>query len=79
MSVTANDVYSARKARRVVQITVDGGTVLNGSLVIPKTRSIAELLNGPLPFIEFESNEGERIFIAKPAVRTVRPMDCTKR
>jgi hypothetical protein len=79
MSVDTNDVYIKERARRTVRITVSDGTVLEGSLVVPKTRGIAELLNGPQPFVEFESAKGERIYVAKPAIRSVQAIDYPRR
>lgn len=79
MSVARSDVYLEEKARRTVAITVNDGSVLEGSLVIPKTRSIAEVLNGPRPFIEFESREGGRIYLSKAAIRTIQTIDCNMR
>lgn len=79
MSVASSDVYVEEKARRTVTITVNDGSVLEGSLVIPKTRSIAELLNSSRPFFEFESREGERIYLSKAAIRTIQTIDCNMR
>lgn len=79
MSVASRDVYLEEKARRTVRITVNDGSVLEGSLVIPKTRCIAELLNGSRPFVEFESPDGERIYLSKPAIRSVQTIDCSMR
>lgn len=79
MSVPASEVYINEKARRRVRVTVADGAVLEGSLVVPKTRGIAELLNGPHPFLEFESVAGERIYLSKPAIRSVQAVDCNRR
>lgn len=79
MSVAPNEVYIHEKARRKVKITVSDGAVLEGSLVVPKTRGIVELLNGPHPFVEFESATGERIYLSKPSIRSVQATDCNRR
>ncbi len=75
MSVASSDVYLKEKTRRAVKITVNDGMVLDGSLVVPKTRCIMEILNGPQPFIEFEAAGGGRIYLSKPAIRSVQAMD----
>ena len=79
MSVAANEVYVKETARRSVQITVNEGGVFDGSLAVPKTRSIAEFLNGPKPFIEFETVDGECLYISKPAIQSVRVTDYARR
>ena len=66
------------KARRIVRIQVAGGTVMEGNLVVPKTRGIGELLNGKHPFLEFETSNGDKIFIGKPSIQTVQTLDYPK-
>ncbi len=66
------------KARRAVRIHVNGGTVMEGNLVVPKTRGIGELLNGKHPFLEFETSRGEKIYISKPSIQTVQMLDLPK-
>lgn len=66
------------KARRAVRIHVTGGVVMEGNLVVPKTRGIGEMLNGKHPFLEFETSNGDKIFIGKPSIQTVQMMDLPK-
>jgi hypothetical protein len=66
------------KARRAVRIHVTGGTVMEGNLVVPKTRGVGELLNGKRPFLEFEASNGDKIFISKPSIQTVQMLDLPK-
>jgi hypothetical protein len=55
----------------VVQITLADGRELNGNLVAPPGRTLSEVLNGPMPFIEFESAGAPRTFIAKSRLEAV--------
>jgi len=64
-----------RQARRAVRIHVTGGVVMEGNLVVPKTRGIGEILNGKRPFLEFESSNGDKIYISKPSIQTVQMLD----
>ena len=66
------------KARRAVRIHVTGGVVMEGNLVVPKTRGIGELLNGKQPFLEFETTNGDKMFISKPSIQTVQMLDIPK-
>ncbi len=66
------------KARRAVRIQVTGGAVIDGILVVPKMRGIGELLNGRHPFLEFETSDGDKMFISKPSIQTVQMMDYPK-
>jgi hypothetical protein len=58
-----------------VEITLEDGHELQGTLVVPPGRSLTEVLNGTSTFIEFEPIRGERMFIAKSALQAVRPMN----
>jgi hypothetical protein len=51
---------------------------LEGSLVVPKTRSIAEILNSKSAFLEFETMTGDKMFISKPTIQTVQLLDYPK-
>ncbi len=64
-----------RQARRAVRIHVAGGVVMEDNLVVPKTRGIGEILNGKRPFLEFETSNGDKIYISKPSIQTVQMLD----
>ena len=55
-----------------VEIALDDGTADAGKLLIPASRSVFDVLNGPALFLEFEPFEGERRFIAKSALKAVK-------
>ena len=58
-----------------VQITLGDGGDLRGKFVVPPGRTLPGLLNGASLFVEFEQVDGERTYIAKSFLRTVRPLN----
>ena len=58
-----------------VEIALSDGRQLLGILVVPLGRSLVEVLNGTSSFIEFKPSGGERMFIARSALHSVKPMD----
>jgi hypothetical protein len=55
-----------------VEIALPDGSVAKGKLLLAAGRSVADALNGPGAFIEFEPYGGERSFIAKGQLVSVR-------
>ena len=64
---------SARKGPSTVQIVLEGGEELQGKLLVPPGRALSDVLNSTAPFVEFEPAEGERMYIAKSALQSVKP------
>jgi hypothetical protein len=62
-----------------VQITLEGGAELQGRLVLPPGRALSDVLNSAAPFLEFESADGERMYVAKSALQSVKPLDIPAR
>ncbi|KAB2920770.1 MAG: J domain-containing protein [Hyphomicrobiaceae bacterium] len=58
-----------------VEIALEGGRDLKGKFAVPADRALTEVLNGPSSFIEFEPFGGERMFIAKSALRSVKELN----
>lgn len=58
-----------------VEITLQDGRELHGKLIVPVGRTLADTLNGGSAFIEFEPAAGERIFIARAALQSVKAID----
>ena len=54
-----------------VQITLADGRELNGTFIVPPGRTLPEVLNGPMGFIEFEPAGAPRTFIAKSCLQAV--------
>lgn len=78
MMTAGQKAPAERQARRAVRIHVNGGLVMEGNLVVPKTRGVGELLNGRRPFLEFETSNGDKIYISKPSIQTVQMLDYPK-
>jgi hypothetical protein len=57
-----------------VVLSLTDGTELKGRLAIPGGRTLADALNGAAPFVEFETFDGSRQFLAKHAISGVRLM-----
>lgn len=58
-----------------VEITLQDGRELHGKLIMPPGRTLTEMLNGGSAFVEFEPTAGERMFIARSALQSVKPID----
>jgi hypothetical protein len=57
-----------------VELTLADGTVAKGKLLVPAGKALADLLNGAGGFVEFEPYGGERRFVAKSQLASVRPV-----
>lgn len=55
-----------------VEATLDDGRLLKGRVAIPLGKSVYDVLNGGAAFVDFEPFEGERQFVAKASLRTVK-------
>lgn len=64
-------------AMPVEAVFVDG-TITRGKLLVPAMKGIADLLNGPGAFVEFEPYGGERSFIAKAQLASVKMLGVPK-
>ena len=62
-------------ARRTVQITMSDGAKMEGQLVIPAARAFGEVLNSSRTFFEFETREGEKVFLSKSAILAIQVKD----
>ena len=67
-----DNAVNTRQTGVAAELTLEGGEVLAGKLVVGSGRSVIEALNGAAAFFEFEPYEGERMLIAKSAIRTVK-------
>lgn len=70
-----NKVDNSREMGGIgVEITLDDGRTLTGKLAVPVSGTLADLLNGPAAFVELEPYIGERLFLAKSGLRTIKPL-----
>ena len=67
-----NDYQRHNRAPVSVSITLAAGQTLRGTLFVPKTKSLMEELNRGEPFLEFESYDGTRMFIARTNIGSVK-------
>jgi len=61
-----------------VEITFTDDTLAKGKLLMPQGKSVADALNGSGGFIEFEPYGGERRFLAKAEIASLRPVGVPK-
>lgn len=76
-----NSVDQSAGSRRkaiAVSLTLDDGTALSGVCHVASTRSLADELNQPGGFLDFETYQGERSFISKSAIARVVQIDLPK-
>ena len=67
-----NAAVTQEQGAVAVEITLDDGAVVAGKLIVPASRAVFDVLNGPAVFFEFEPYDGERRFIAKSALKAVQ-------
>lgn len=59
-------------AAAAAMIELDDGRRISGRFLIPRSKSLIEVLNGSAGFIEFEPFDGEKSVIAKSTIRSLR-------
>jgi hypothetical protein len=67
-----NKIETVVKSGVPAEITIDTGEVLAGRMLIAMGRNLADVLNGPGAFVEFEPWGGEALFVAKASMRSVK-------
>lgn len=67
-----DNAVNTRQTGVAAELTLDDGQVLAGKLVVGSGRSVIEALNGAALFFEFEPYEGERMLLARSAIRSVK-------
>lgn len=73
-----NRIDTIEHAAVPVEVTSSEGEVVKGRLLISVGRNLIDVLNGPGQFFEFEPYGGERAFIAKSTIRSVKPINVPK-
>lgn len=61
-----------------VEAAFADGTVVRGKLLVPGNKSIGDILNGAGAFLEFEPYGGERSFIAKAQLASIKMLGVPK-
>lgn len=67
-----NGANSHHQSAIPAELTLSDGEVLAGHFIISASRAFSDVLNGEAQFFEFEPFNGERRFIAKSAIRSVK-------
>jgi hypothetical protein len=57
-----------------VEIALADGETIKGKLMVPPGKAVADALNGTGTFIEFEPYGGERMYLAKAHLASIRPV-----
>jgi len=71
-----NKICAEEQQRTVaVEMKLTGNQSLIGRIAIPRSKSMAEALNGTGGFIEFEDFDGRRQFIAKSHLISLQPVE----
>jgi hypothetical protein len=61
-----------------VEVALLDSTIARGKLLVPMGKGVADILNGAGAFIEFEPYGGERSFLAKAQLASVKPVSVPK-
>jgi DnaJ domain len=61
-----------------VEVALADGTVTRGKLLVPVGKTVAEALNATGGFVEFEPYGGERSFLAKAQLASIKPVRVPK-
>jgi len=56
-----------------VEVTLDDGEIIRGRMHFPPTRSLGDELNNASGFVDLEVQDGERLFLAKGSIQSVKP------
>lgn len=60
------------------EITFTDGEVIKGKVLVPISRTLADILNGTGSFLEFEPYGGERSWISKTQIANLKPVGIPK-
>jgi DnaJ-like protein len=70
--------YASEPSAVPVEIGLADGASIKGKLLVPAGKSVADALNGPGTFVEFEPYGGDKSFIAKAQLTSVKPVGVPK-
>ena len=71
-------INNAERIRRAVVISLVDGQVLKGSLAMWTGHKLADVLNGPEEFLDFQTHDGEAFLVAKHTVARVKGIETEK-
>jgi hypothetical protein len=73
-----NRVDNADQGYVAVELMLTGGQMLVGKVVMAAGRNIVDFLNNNATFVEFEPYDGDKSFLAKSSIRSVRVLQVPK-
>ena len=65
-------LHEPERGNTAVEVTLSDGEIIRGRLHFPITRSLGDELNSPNAFLDFEIVEGQRFFLSKKSIQSVR-------
>jgi hypothetical protein len=66
--------HAAEQPAVAIEVTFDDARVMKGKMLVPVQKGIVDVLNNPHPFVEFEPYGGERQFVLKTSLKSVKPI-----
>jgi hypothetical protein len=69
------DYSKQNRSPIAVALTLASGDTMHGTLMIPISRTLADELNRGEPFIEFEPYSGQKTYIARVAIASVKELN----
>jgi hypothetical protein len=57
----------------MVELVLVDGSAVKGTVLIPRERSLRDMINGPDAFVEIDCADGGSTLYAKASVRSVKP------
>ena len=70
----SNGGYAPEPSSISVEVAVAEGTIAKGRLFVAMGKTLADVLNGTAGFLEFEPFGGERMFLAKSQLASIKPL-----
>ncbi len=73
-----NRVDNVEQGYVSVELMLDGGRMLVGKVIMPAGRNVVDFLNAAATFVEFEPYDGDKAYLAKSSIRSVRILQVPK-
>lgn len=73
--MAAPDVATWRRQNSdplAIELVLIDGSAVKGNVLIPRERTLRDVVNGPEPFVEVDCTDGGMMLFAKSSLRSVR-------
>jgi len=80
-SMAAGDITEWRRQNsepHILEVCLADGTIIRGTMLIPRDKSVREFIGQPEPFLDIECNENGQMLLSKVQLRYVRPIELPK-